>query len=201
MPFSLRAILSTSRLKKKFSFIFCPWKEFRTHVSKIVWLFSNSLFFRVAASQNWFLARTPVCTTIESLNLTAFVEGAATAIVELTELSLATSCKIYLEVPRQNMETSLEIIFIPAWSEETLPFDLNLHIKNSPIYQIGLKSISVGSLYTNDRGHWLPQIYGYLSGFYAPTSSKQLKSRSLLNYAHVRVICIIMKLTKNLELF
>lgn len=125
--------------KKKYSFIFCPWKEFRTHVSKIVWLFSNSLFFCVAASQNWFLARTPVCTTIESLNLTAFVEGAETAIVELTELSLATSCKIYLAVPRQNMETSFEIIFIPAWSEETLPFDLNLHIKNSPIYQIGLK--------------------------------------------------------------
>ena len=100
------------------------------------------------------------------------------------------------------METSLEIIFIPAWSEETLPFDLNLHIKNSPIYQIGLKSISVGSLYTNDRGHCLPQTYGYLSSFYAPTSWKQLKSRSLLlNYAHVRVICIIMKLTKNLELF
>ena len=29
---------------KKFSFIFCPWKGFRTHVSKIVQLFSNSLF-------------------------------------------------------------------------------------------------------------------------------------------------------------
>ena len=27
-------------------FIFCPWKGFRTHVSKAVWLFSNSLLLR-----------------------------------------------------------------------------------------------------------------------------------------------------------
>ena len=31
---------------KKCSFIFCPWKWFRTHVSKIVQLFSNSFFSR-----------------------------------------------------------------------------------------------------------------------------------------------------------
>ena len=31
---------------KKRSFIFCPWKGFRTHVSKIVQLFSNSFFSR-----------------------------------------------------------------------------------------------------------------------------------------------------------
>ena len=31
----------------------------------------------------------------------------------------------------QNIETSAEIFFIPAWSEESLLFDLNLHIKNS----------------------------------------------------------------------
>ena len=37
-------------------------------------------------------------------------------------------------VHRQNMETSAEIFFIPAWSEETLLFDLNLHIKNSLLY-------------------------------------------------------------------
>ena len=40
MPLSLRAVLST------FYCIFCPWKGFRTHVSKIVKLFSNSLFLR-----------------------------------------------------------------------------------------------------------------------------------------------------------
>ena len=31
---------------KKRSFIFCPWKGFRTHVSKIVQLFCNSFFSR-----------------------------------------------------------------------------------------------------------------------------------------------------------
>ena len=31
--------------KKSFPLFFCPWKGFRTHISKIVWLFSNSLFF------------------------------------------------------------------------------------------------------------------------------------------------------------
>ena len=53
---------------------------------------------------------------------------------------------------RQNMETSAEMFFIPAWSEETLLFDLNLHNKNSQICtkefskcrrQSGWKSISV----------------------------------------------------------
>ena len=29
------------------------------------------------------------------------------------------------------METSAEIFFMPEWSEETLLFDLNLHIKKS----------------------------------------------------------------------
>ena len=54
---SLRALLSTSR-RKTFSFIFCPSKGLRTHVSKIVWLLSNSLFW-VATSQKSFLACGP----------------------------------------------------------------------------------------------------------------------------------------------
>ena len=31
-------------VEKNFSFILCPWKGFRTHVSKIIQLFSNSIF-------------------------------------------------------------------------------------------------------------------------------------------------------------
>ena len=42
---------------------------------------SPILFFRVATSQKWFLASTPVWTAIESVNFTDFVQRAAIAII------------------------------------------------------------------------------------------------------------------------
>ena len=62
------------------------------------------------------------------------------------------------------METSAETFFVPAWSEETFLFDLDLHVKKFPnLYErilkmqalIGLKayrvkSISEQILYTNE---------------------------------------------------
>ena len=58
VPLSLRAVVSTSRqLKKKVSFIFCPWIGFRTHATKTQFSSSPILFFCVTTCQNWFLIR------------------------------------------------------------------------------------------------------------------------------------------------
>ena len=81
--FALTKGLTTCQ-KKTFSFIFCPWKGFRTHVSKLV-----------ATCQNWFLARSSVWTAIISEKFTDFIERAATAIIRLTLFSLAASYKMY----------------------------------------------------------------------------------------------------------
>ena len=47
-----KAVLLTSH-QKKFSFTFCPWRAFKTHVWKIVELFSYSLFLHPHKSK-WF---------------------------------------------------------------------------------------------------------------------------------------------------
>ena len=67
------------------------------------------------------------------------------------------SCyKMYSVSPKTKYGDITKNIFIPAWSEETLLFDLNLHIKNSLLLyefskcRLGWKSISVHSLYTNE---------------------------------------------------
>ena len=78
---------------------------------------SPILFFCVATSQKWFLARPPLWTAIEGVNFKDFVQRAATATMLLTEFSLATSYKVY-----------------SVSSEETVLFDLNLHIKKSLLF-------------------------------------------------------------------
>ena len=46
--------------EKNLSFVFCPWKGFRAHVSKMVYLFSNSLFLRCRKPTMIFGQTTPV---------------------------------------------------------------------------------------------------------------------------------------------
>ena len=89
MPLSLRAVLSTSRRKKIFSFIFCPRKGLKTHVLKVVKLFSNSLFLRRHKPKMIFGQTSPVNSDRD------FFHRAATATTKLTEFYLAISYKMY----------------------------------------------------------------------------------------------------------
>ena len=83
----------SSRLpvRKKCSFTFCPWKGFRTHVSKIVQYFSSSFFFASPQAKNDFWLVHPCG---QRSNFTDFVQRAATAIIKLTQFYLATSYKV-----------------------------------------------------------------------------------------------------------
>ena len=75
--------------EKIFSFIFCPRKGLKTHVSKVVKLFSNSLFLRRHKPKMIFGQTTPVNSDRD------FFHRAATATTKLTEFYLAISYKMY----------------------------------------------------------------------------------------------------------
>ena len=107
-----------------------------------------------------------------------------------------------------SMETSAEIFFIPAWSEETLLFGLNLHIKNSLLCtkefskgrrSSGWKSISVHSLYTSQvtdclkpAGISLASIYQHLKNNANPC----VFSIALVS----KIICMILKIDQDILL-
>ena len=75
--------------EKIFSFIFCPRKGLKTHVSKVVKLFSNYLFLRRHKPKMIFGHTTPVNSDRD------FFHRAATATTKLTEFYLAISYKMY----------------------------------------------------------------------------------------------------------
>ena len=75
--------------EKIFSFIFCPRKGLKTHVSKVVKLFSNSLFLHRHKPKIIFGQTTPVNSDRD------FFHRAATATTKLTEFYLAISYKMY----------------------------------------------------------------------------------------------------------
>ena len=79
-----------------------------------------------------FLARPPVRTANKSINFTDFVERIATVIVWLTEFYLATGYKMY-SVSSQTKYGNFTWNIFHTSVGDTLLFDLNLRIKNSPI--------------------------------------------------------------------
>ena len=87
----------SSRLpeKKKFSFIFCPWKGFRTYVSKIVWLFSNSLF-SCRREPKLVFAQIPRVNKDLKCRFHSFCQGCCDCSSIAHAISLATSSTIYL---------------------------------------------------------------------------------------------------------
>ena len=111
-------------------------------------------------------------------------------------------------VHRQNMETSAEIFFIPAWSEETLLLDLNLHIKNSLLCtkefskcrrSSGWKSISVHTSYTNEVTDGLKP-----AGISLASIHHLLKNNANLCVCSIalvsKIICMILKMNQDLLL-
>ena len=108
---------------KKCSFTFCPWKGFRTHVSKIVQYFSSSFFFASPQAKNDFWLVHPCG---QRSNFTAFISAEIFFIQAWSEESLSD---LYLhiiihQIARKNSQ-------------------------NAGVHR-AKKSISVCSLYTNE---------------------------------------------------
>ena len=131
MLLPLRAVLSTSRFQNVL-FYFLPMKMvLDTCFKNSLVVLQFSFFFASPQAKNHFWPDPP-CEYRSKVSISKILSSAQ----RLHQFSSRNSILLQVTrciqlVHRQNMETSAEIFFIPAWSEETLLFDLNLYIKNS----------------------------------------------------------------------
>ena len=135
-------------------FIFCPWKGFRAHVSKIVQLFSNSLFLgrqkpKMIFGQNTCVDSDRKCKFHRFCPARSDCNNIAHAILSYYKLKSAFN---------QFNEKIWKL------SYNSSSFDLYLHIK---IHQFVRKNSQNAGV---NRAKRLPQTHGYICSFHPPTS-------------------------------
>ena len=144
---------------KKFSFIFCPWKGFRTHVSKIVQLFSNSLFLGRQKPKmifGWY-------TRVHSDRKCKF-HRFCPARSDCNNIAHAILSCYKLQGAFNQFNEKIWKLQLKYFSYNSSSFDLYLHIK---IHQFVRKNSQNAGV---NRAKRLPQTHGYICSFHPPTS-------------------------------